>query len=684
MSQDDGNANTARPRKPRRPRAPQACQFCRSKKYKCSGTFPCNHCEKYARECTFDSSQVGVVTPHVASYVESLEKQVKDLTAALASKEDLPYPSPTVEKVSTERLGTEVSSLSASSNSPNDLSAATASNSERLNDESTAEITDVNQHTKGIEFHGSSSSFAFLRRVRQKILGERQGHSSGEFHPPEMSSLVSVLHNPSFSPQDSSLCSEDVPLARLDPLFSPRVCVFLDSYFNTLHYIHPILDKESIYRRAEHIWAGNLDHVSRSFIALYLSIVSMGALIRTWNEGEIAGMHRFGWSRKAFRAASARLEKMSLTNDIETIHTFFIMAKICQNELNPNLSYMYLGLAIRVGLSAGINRATSLSHGNDEVPSDLIISRTWWGAYSLEIELSFALGRPDTLGFDNFHNRSLPPADDTEFAILPVMVEFARIIRNVSADIYLSQVGPQERLLRAFELQANMKSWLDQLPPQIRPVMPLDTRRSGGLRDPSWARMQRLVLQIRFYNVTMLLLRPFLVYASQRDRPAVARLDEAVTDCINAAAHTVDVVFETLNVHTYFRTWWYNTTYILFAASIFLFALAQPPTGIPVPWLVELVERSIDILQSMEECIVAQKAVDMIKQTLIHVRGGSRYSGNAAETVATVGTGTNAADDAGDNFTTELEGLFGVGDMDFVSAFSSYAVPSDFMLWPHS
>ena len=112
-------------------------------------------------------------------------------------------------------------------------------------------------------------------------------------------------------------------------------------------------------------------------------------------------------------------------------------------------------------------------------------------------EISFALGRPDTLGLDIFHNRRLPSVNGPESSIISVMVDFARIIRTVSVDIYLSRTGPEERLRRAFEIEGLMVAWIDRLPSLIRPLMPLDTRRICTLRDPEWARMQRLVLQIR-------------------------------------------------------------------------------------------------------------------------------------------------------------------------------------------
>jgi hypothetical protein len=52
--------------------------------------------------------------------------------------------------------------------------------------------------------------------------------------------------------------------------------MFLDGYFESLHFIHPISDKEELHARCEDLWLGRSGRQSRSFIALYYSIMSLG------------------------------------------------------------------------------------------------------------------------------------------------------------------------------------------------------------------------------------------------------------------------------------------------------------------------------------------------------------------------------------------------------------------------
>jgi len=357
--------------------------------------------------------------------------------------------------------------------------------------DSSTEVVDINPHTRDIEFHGNTSSVAFLDRVREDyanesvlIKGSRQRRGS----------IISTFHNDTFPPQQDSIAAWYTNSE--DHFFTPQSYIFLDTYFNNLHYIHPIIDQTTFLRRCDDLWRGNAVRQSRSFIALYFSIMSLGALIRTWNEQKILGMGRFEWSRMLFEKAQIALGRPGTLNDLEAVQAYFIMAKVCQNEISPNLAYTYLGMAIRTSLSTGINRNTAPKH-TDGYPNADLMSRTWWGLYSLEVELSFALGRPDSLGMDEYHTRPMPPVDDSEIAILTRMIDMSHIMRAVSVAVYLHKIPLAHRLARALQIRSDMIAWIGKLPARIRPSIDGISSSGGTLEDPQWVRLQRMVLQIR-------------------------------------------------------------------------------------------------------------------------------------------------------------------------------------------
>lgn len=122
---------------------------------------------------------------------------------------------------------------------------------------------------------------------------------------------------------------------------------------------------------------------------------------------------------------------------------------------------------------------------------------------TVQRELSFSLGRPDTLGMDEYHNRCQPNRDEhSEYIIIPIMVDLAHIIRRVSVNTYHAHISLQQRMKHSQEIKQKLDNWLDALPKILQP----DSRQSGGkgdasplmsvLGDPKWLTRQRLVLLI--------------------------------------------------------------------------------------------------------------------------------------------------------------------------------------------
>ena len=122
--------------------------------------------------------------------------------------------------------------------------------------------------------------------------------------------------------------------------------------------------------------------------------------------------------------------------------------------------------------------------------------------------MSFAMGRPDTLGADAYHNRSLPviqslsspPSDIAEpavCAIIMFMVDFSRITRTVCLEFYQSY--PPDPEANATRIEYDLGRWWESLPSNIRPSRTLAESEGSlkGVKDPQWVKRQRLVLTMR-------------------------------------------------------------------------------------------------------------------------------------------------------------------------------------------
>lgn len=194
------------------------------------------------------------------------------------------------------------------------------------------EVNAVNRHTKSVEFYGSSSSMSLLSRVQANEKSTAQLQEVEE----DGASLVSQLHNPSFfsSPPVTENHSE------IQGNSSPQQCrTFLNAFFGSIHYIHPILDKNSFLTRCEELWSGSSPSQGRSFMALYYSLLSLGALVGPRDEEYSANSGtslNLEWSRKFFDKARALCCELSMTTDLEMVQCFFFMVRRPTTHLKSN------------------------------------------------------------------------------------------------------------------------------------------------------------------------------------------------------------------------------------------------------------------------------------------------------------------------------------------------------------
>lgn len=191
------------------------------------------------------------------------------------------------------------------------------------------EVTGVNRHTNDHEFYGSSSSVALLSRVGSSpsIQGARQG-GGDELGDAEPDSLLTDLHNPVFTSWRADIGSRrDGRSAQ--PAF-PQCKVFLNGFFGTLHYIHPILDKSAFMRRCETLWACNKPAEPTTFLALYYSVLSLGALVGPREDEPIDGQDNLTWSRRLFQECRSLCTALGMATDLEMVQCYFFLVSLCE------------------------------------------------------------------------------------------------------------------------------------------------------------------------------------------------------------------------------------------------------------------------------------------------------------------------------------------------------------------
>ncbi|OLN96829.1 putative transcriptional regulatory protein YJL206C-like protein 1 [Colletotrichum chlorophyti] len=600
--------------KVRRPRAARACDLCRAKKNKCDELYPCTYCK---------STPQGDVCLQRPGHVEEalctrqLEDQVRSLSALAESQ-------------SKARSNDDVASAATAPDIPEELSPDCGllrrpSRSTTVGSPSNArsriaagqEVSGVNRHTRNVEFYGSSSSVALLSHVQrtgnEPVISPDVDSDAG--------TLLSNLHNPAFSspsadPSQTPAGAHEAARSSARPITHyPQCRCFLQSFFSSIHYVHPILDKKVFFDRCEQLWS-NQDVTAEpsSFVALYYSILSLGALIGVREDEPIDGIENLQWSRKFFDEAKRRCDQLGMVTDLEMVQCYFFLAKVCQNELNAHWAYMYVGLAVRTALAMGINREPG--PGVKKAPAQLRAeSRTWW---------------PDTLGADLYHNRQFPVIgeSDNEYlgssdlvdppscAIIKCMVDYSKIIRSTCLGIYLPEITVPRTVQLAHQIDQDLQRWAESLPEPIRPTTSAEPRSLKSVKEAQWMKRQRLVLTMRFLNIRILLFGSILLTSSSSERASIPGSSEGIRLCLESAKQTIEIIYQTYQHHDFFRTWFYNTTYTVFAASMILVYITQEATEAEVSPLLKLVGMATEILETMDECVVALRSAKLLHRAI--------------------------------------------------------------------
>ena len=86
--------------------------------------------------------------------------------------------------------------------------------------------------------------------------------------------------------------------------------------------------------------------------------------------------------------------------------------------------------------------------------------------------------------------------------------------------------------------------------------------------------------------------------------------------CLDGARKTIELLYESYTHRHYFRTWYYNSTYTLYASMIVLYVILINYVHVPTVELIRDVEKSLDILHAMENVTVAHRCANLIREVL--------------------------------------------------------------------
>ncbi|KAG1892702.1 fungal-specific transcription factor domain-containing protein [Suillus subluteus] len=560
----------AKPIQLQRRRVWRACESCRRKKIKCDGCEPtCSQCQSSGSQCTWlQTKDRAALSRHYVQelearllHMESLFSQITPVLEQLGPSLNLPsvagtsagggegFPASTVlQALSSKAVADTHSNVS-----------TPESSSIKVEDDVSEYLGQLALDEHGhMRWIGGSSTMSLIQSFRTLTTSPLHRVSPMEEDPRAPGPSVNKLYFPAsvfFGKVHALPGAEEVEYPDED------LCdKLVETYFERLHFLMPILDKPSFMPRYKQLMAKRDDidfiQAEASFISVVFAVFACAAHLvndprLTCENPDDGGTGMIYYERALI------LHYISHASiQVSHVQCFILMSSfLCSVNCLPQ-AWLLVGQAVRTAQDLGLHRS----------PRRLAISTTdketrrkiWWSVYCLDRMLALALGRP--LGIeDSDCDVEIPVAVDDEnladyFAgvnfpqkypslmtgaiALTTLYQIAgRVLRQVYAIDNCKDVLDQERrieLQRAVEeLDDELNKWCDDLPATFRNEAVTDKHVSMGA-----------VLCSHYYSVLTTLHRNFLpIKRDQAVLPkSTARAVSSARSCIRLAPSINNVV----------------------------------------------------------------------------------------------------------------------------------------------
>ncbi|RGP81510.1 transcription factor [Fusarium longipes] len=459
---------TSQPR-PKRAQVSRACDWCRLTRVKCDSTRPCRNCKQAKREC-----------------VNSGRDDFKSVAAA--TKE-------------VQRLRSQVQELENKLLSPSYSSG------------------------KGDAGRRHSSRWKGIR-----INGLQYGPSSLAYFSHRLSTFIKTDLELKPSPK-SSLSPPSTP-PNCDRLHREQQDALLDLYWQGYHVIYPVLEEAEFRRHYDSLWHGSMrqacplvDIVIALCIQFGSSYTATDALIMPDQPG-----HEFYLQAQQ--------------------SCYFLSAIYLLAFKQTNSAYMMVRSAVAAAESLGLQFDDhDYNRSNTNSPSANVGSRLWQCLVTLDTEIALVLGRPFSVADTQLHNQAEPESDQIAQLAGPnftlsgssdinwlrfaherrrlfqiaraIHTELEAVMEDVleeieQADFYQHPESREKCAKYLYEKLKHFKAWVEELPeslktPRVQGV-PFSVDRSTldlSQTIPLWLQMQRLVLELDYHSLVIMLTRTF-------------------------------------------------------------------------------------------------------------------------------------------------------------------------------
>jgi hypothetical protein len=348
-----------------------------------------------------------------------------------------------------------------------------------------------------------------------------------------------------------------LPTPKLPAPSSPLDCdrlqreqqdALLDLYWQGYHAIYPVLEEAVFRQHYDSLWSGNAKRQACPLVDIVIALcILFGSSYTACDNVVVPGQPGFDFYLQAQQALVDDLDSPSL----QSAQCYFLSAIYLLALNKENSAYMMIRSAVAAAESLGLQFDDDGNETQDSEGSTCAKtgSRLWRCLVTLDTQVSLHLGRPFAISEPRLYERKHPESDSIAQLAGPnftlsqssginwlrfqyerqglfqvvreIQTEFAAVMEDVLLEIgqpdFYQHPSSREKCAKyLYEQLKRLKAWVEKLPgslktPRVQGV-PFSVDRSPldlSQADPLWLQRQRLVLELDYHSLVIMLTRTF-------------------------------------------------------------------------------------------------------------------------------------------------------------------------------
>ncbi|KAK6199206.1 transcriptional regulator [Scheffersomyces amazonensis] len=575
------NVNSSTLAENKRRRVTRACDNCRQKKVKCDGKQPCIHCTVYSFKCTYDQPNIrnkknsGIPIP--------AQPSATVLAAAAAAA-----------AASNSTLSSDMfpnRNLIACQNIINTLLPKLKLNVFDLNFN-----FDVERFQRAHQYVDSKHGTQSLNEISELYL-----------EPTSMSSPIAIN---SHDRQSSVSSNDDLSLGKEIKLYLPSKEIALQLIYTTWNkacVLFRFYHRPSLLEEVDLLYSldpYNYGDRQQKFLPFLYSILACGSLFSKTNDNS-SPSHNENLEDEGFKyfLEARKLIDISNVGDINSIQTIVMMIMYLQCSARLSTCYSYIGIALRSALKEGLHRNLSIFQNSRRKLDPIEVDtrkRLFYTIYKMDIYINSLLGLPRSLNEDEFDQELPTELDDENITRNEYLsdkqegrlsssgcanqhTKLMLILSHIVKKLYPIKVKQNNTPLlttdsihvKVTELELELKTWLDNLPAELKPTDPNDY--NVGNNIPERYLLANYYLHLAFLNCQIMLYRPFIHFISDgggvqtNSQNSDPRSLIRGRNCIKVARLVVKLADKMIAKNLLVGTYWFSMYTIFFSIACLIY-----------------------------------------------------------------------------------------------------------------